>query len=195
MNICQPECKLECKVGQERFSFDAIVVGSGITGGWAAKELCEKGLKTILLERGRDLEHVSGYHTATRAPWEFDHRSALTPEEKNIHKIQTRHFSIKEENKHLYVNDLENPYHEVQRYDWIRADVLGGRSLLWGRMSFRWSDHDFEANVRDGLGIDWPIRYKDTAPWYEYVERSWASAVRPQAFPPSRTASFSKPCR
>ena len=158
-------------MGQERFSFDAIVVGSGITGGWAAKELCEKGLKTVLLERGRDLEHVSGYHTASQAPWEFPHRSALTPEEKNIHKIQTRHFSIKEENKHLYVNDLENPYHETQRYDWIRADVLGGRSLLWGRMSFRWSDHDFEANAKDGLGIDWPIRYKDIAPWYEYVER------------------------
>ena len=161
MIISQPECKLERKVGQERFSFDAIVVGSGITGGWAAKELCEKGLKTVLLERGRDLEHVSGYHTATQAPWEFPHRSALTPEEKNIHKIQTRHFSIKEENKHLYVNDLENPYHETQRYDWIRADVLGGRSLLWGRMSFRWSDHDFEANAKDGLGIDWPITEPD----------------------------------
>jgi choline dehydrogenase-like flavoprotein len=94
-------------VGQERFDFDAIVVGSGITGGWAAKELCEKGLKTVLLERGRNLEHVSGYHSAALPPWEFPHRSSLTPEEKEKHKIQNRHFSIKEENKHLYVNDLK----------------------------------------------------------------------------------------
>ena len=158
-------------MGQEIYNFDAIVVGSGITGGWAAKELCEKGLKTIMLERGKDLEHVSGYHSATKAPWEFSYRGSLTPADKEKFKIQTRHFSIKEENKHLYCNDQENPYHEEQRYDWIRADVLGGRSLLWGRMSFRWSDFDFEANLKDGLGIDWPIRYKDIAPWYEYVER------------------------
>lgn len=151
--------------------YDAIVVGSGITGGWAAKELCEKGLKTILLERGRPVEHVKDYSTATKNPWEFPHGGQLTPEEKKKYHIQTRHYSIHEDNKHYYVNDLENPYTEKQRYDWVRADVLGGRSLLWARMSFRWSDMDFEANIKDGHGSDWPIRYRDIAPWYDYVEK------------------------
>ncbi len=155
----------------ETNTFDAIVIGSGITGGWAAKELCEKGLKTLLLERGRPIEHLKDYPTATLDPWEFPHRGNLTPEEKEKHHIQVRHYSIREDNKHFYVNDLENPYIEKSRYDWVRADVLGGRSLLWARMSFRWSDLDFEANARDGAGIDWPIRYRDLAPWYDYVEK------------------------
>ncbi len=151
--------------------FDAIVVGSGISGGWAAKELCEKGLKTLLIERGRHVEHIKDYTTANQHPWEFAHRSTLTKEEKETYPIQTRHYSIREDNKHFYVLDRENPYTEVHRYDWIRGDVLGGRSLLWGRMAFRWSDLDFEANQQDGWGVDWPIRYKDLAPWYSYVER------------------------
>jgi choline dehydrogenase-like flavoprotein len=151
--------------------FDAIVVGSGISGGWAAKELCEKGLKTLMLERGKNVEHVTDYITATKNPWEFPHRSTLSKEEKETYPIQTRHYSIREDNKHFYILDKENPYTEIQRYDWIRGDVLGGRSLLWARMSFRWSDLDFEANAKDGYGVDWPIRYKDIAPWYDYVER------------------------
>jgi len=158
-------------VGRDNFSFDAIVVGSGITGGWAAKELCERGLKTLLLERGRPVEHVKDYVTANLAPWENAHRGNLTRADVERHAIQARHFSFREQTKHFYVDDLDNPYREIRRFDWIRADVLGGRSLLWGRMSFRWSDLDFEANARDGMGPDWPIRYRDLAPWYEYVER------------------------
>lgn len=155
----------------ESNQYDAIVIGSGITGGWAAKELCEKGFKTLLLERGRPLEHITDYITANKDPWEFPNRGALTQEEKELHKIQVRHFSISEDTRHFFINDQENPYSEINRYDWIRADVFGGRSLLWGRMCFRWSDEDFEANLKDGYGTDWPIRYRDLAPWYDYVEK------------------------
>jgi choline dehydrogenase-like flavoprotein len=152
-------------------TYDAIVIGSGITGGWAAKELCERGLETLLLERGRMVEHVKDYKTADRHPWQIEHGGELTGEERRKHHIQTRHYSIGGDNSHFYVDDRENPYTEVRRYDWIRTDVFGGRSLLWARMSLRWSDLDFEANARDGSAPDWPIRYRDLAPWYEYVER------------------------
>lgn len=155
----------------ELYQFDAIVIGSGISGGWAAKELCERGLKTLVLERGSMVEHIRDYTTATKNPWDFPHRNSLTAEEKRTYPVQSRHYSIGEDNKHFYVNDLENPYEEKQRYDWIRADVFGGRSLLWGRIAVRWSDVDFQANQKDGHGIDWPIRYKDLAPWYDYVEK------------------------
>lgn len=154
---------------KEKNSFDAIVVGSGISGGWAAKELCEKGLKVLLLERGKPLDHPN-YPTATKDPWEFPHRGNLTIEDKDRGYIQSRHYSYKEDNKHFYINDLENPYTEIKRFDWIRGDVVGGRSLLWARQCYRLSDLDFEANVNDGHGVDWPIRYKDIAPWYDYVE-------------------------
>lgn len=150
--------------------YDAIIVGSGISGGWAAKELCEKGLKVLMLERGRPVEHPN-YPTATMNPWDFPHRQRLTKEDIKTHPIQSRHFSFREDTKHFYINDLENPYEEVKRYDWVRGDIVGGRSLLWGRASYRWSDLDFEANLKDGHGVDWPIRYKDLAPWYDYVER------------------------
>jgi choline dehydrogenase-like flavoprotein len=155
----------------ENFEFDAIVIGSGISGGWAAKELCEKGLKTVILERGSMVEHVKDYTTANLNPWELEHRNRLTEEEKKIYHIQSRHYSIGEDNKHYYVRDIDHPYKENQRYDWVRADVFGGRSLLWGRISVRWSDIDFSANAKDGHGVDWPIRYKDVAPWYDYVEK------------------------
>ncbi len=151
-------------------SYDAIIVGSGITGGWAAKELCEKGLKVLLLERGRNVVHPN-YPTAIKDPWEFPHRLRLSKRDIETHPIQSRHYSFREDNKHFYINDLENPYEEVKRYDWIRGDVVGGRSLLWARACYRWSDLDFEANMRDGHGVDWPIRYKDIAPWYTYVEK------------------------
>lgn len=150
-------------------TFDAIVVGSGISGGWAAKELCEKGLKVLLLDRGRNVQHGE-YPTATKAPWEFDHRLNLTKADKEQNFIQSRHYSYREDNKHFYINDSENPYEEVKRFDWIRGDIVGGRSLLWARACYRWSDLDFEANLKDGHGVDWPIRYKDIAPWYDYVE-------------------------
>jgi choline dehydrogenase-like flavoprotein len=159
---------LNTKATQQN-TFDAIVVGSGISGGWAAKELCEKGLKVLMLERGRNVVH-GDYPTATKETWEFPHRLTLTEEDKKRNFIQSRHYSYKEDNKHYYINDQENPYEETKRFDWIRGDIVGGRSLLWARACYRWSDLDFEANARDGHGVDWPIRYKDIAPWYDYVE-------------------------
>ncbi len=151
-------------------TYDAIVIGSGISGGWAAKELCEKGLRTIVLERGRNVEHVKDYPTATKAPWEIAHRNHITDEMRENQFIQIRGF-CEEANSHFYVNDKENPYNQVSPFDWIRGYQVGGRSLLWGRQCYRWSDLDFEANLLDGHGVDWPIRYRDIAPWYSYVEK------------------------
>jgi len=150
-------------------SYDAIIVGSGISGGWAAKELCEKGLKVLMLERGGNVAHPD-YPTATKDPWQFEHRLHLSKEDKKKHFVQSRHWSFREDNKHFYINDQENPYDEAKRFDWIRGDIVGGRSLLWSRACYRWSDLDFEANLKDGIAIDWPIRYKDIAHWYDYAE-------------------------
>jgi choline dehydrogenase-like flavoprotein len=150
-------------------SYDAIIVGSGISGGWAAKELCEKGLKVLLLERGGNVVHPQ-YPTATKDPWDFPHRLHLTEADKKQQFVQSRHYSYREDSKHFYINDQDNPYEETKRFDWIRGDIVGGRSLLWARACYRWSDLDFEANFKDGHGVDWPIRYKDIAPWYDYVE-------------------------
>lgn len=150
-------------------TYDIIIVGSGITGGWAAKELCEKGLKVLMLERGYNVTHPL-YPTANLAPWEFTHRNNLSLADKKDHAIQSRHFSYREDNKHFYINDTQNPYEEINRFDWVRGDIVGGRSLLWGRACYRWSDYEFESNLKDGHGVDWPIRYKDLAPWYDYVE-------------------------
>lgn len=150
-------------------SYDAIIVGSGISGGWAAKELCEKGLKVLLLERGGPLDHPN-YPTANKDPWEFPYRHHLNRADKELHYVQSRHYSFREETKHYFINDQENPYEEIKRFDWVRANIVGGRSLLWARACYRWTDVDFEANTKDGHGVDWPIRYKDLAPWYNYVE-------------------------
>jgi choline dehydrogenase-like flavoprotein len=150
--------------------FDAIVVGSGISGGWAAKELCEKGLRTLVIERGGMVEHVRDYPTATLNPWDFAHAGKLTREIQEKQHIQVRGF-CNETNSHFFVNDLEHPYTQVKPFDWIRGYQVGGRSLVWGRQCYRWSDLDFEANVKEGIAVDWPIRYKDIAPWYSYVER------------------------
>ncbi|MDB5210605.1 MAG: family oxidoreductase [Sediminibacterium sp.] len=156
---------------KDKNTYDAIIVGSGISGGWAAKELCEKGLKVLLLERGKNVAEHPVYPTANMDPWEFTHRNSLSRDDKKDHAIQTRHYSYREDNKHFYINDTENPYDEINRFDWVRGDIVGGRSLLWGRACYRWSDHEFESNLKDGHGVDWPIRYKDIAPWYDYVER------------------------
>ena len=150
-------------------TFDAIIVGSGISGGWAAKELCEKGLKVLLLDRGGNVVHPN-YPTTTKDPWNFPHHIHLTQDDLKKYHVQSRHWSFREDNKNFYINDKENPYEEAKRFDWIRADVVGGRSLLWSRACYRWSDLDFEANLKDGIALDWPIRYKDIAPWYDYVE-------------------------
>ena len=154
---------------KKQHSFDAIVVGSGISGGWAAKELCEKGLKVLLLDRGKPIEHPN-YPTATKDPWDFEHHLKISSADKKRYPVQSRHWSFREDNKHFYLDDLENPYKEEQRFDWIRGNTIGGRSLLWSRACYRWSDLDFEANAKDGHGVDWPIRYKDLEYWYHYAE-------------------------
>ncbi len=156
--------------GKEEVTYDAIVVGSGISGGWAAKELAEKGLKTLLLERGRMVRH-GDYPTASMNSWDFPNRDQVSREEMKKYEKQNRTgYTIRHSTKHWFVNDLENPYTEIKRFDWMRGYHMGGRSLLWGRQSYRFSDLDFEANVREGVATDWPIRYKDIAPWYDYVE-------------------------
>ena len=152
-------------------TYDAIVIGSGISGGWAAKELCEKGLKTLVLERGRIVEHVKDYPTMNDDPWDMELRGGLTPEEQRKHQVALRSGFIGKDTEHFWANDEENPYTEVKPFLWMRAHQMGGRSLLWGKQTYRWSDLDFEANAKDGYGVDWPIRYKDIAPWYEYVEK------------------------
>ena len=150
--------------------FDAIVVGSGISGGWAAKELTEKGLKVIMLERGRNIEHVKDYTSATKDTWEFPHRGGRTQQMIKDYPVLKRDYPLNEINLDYWVKDSECPYTEVKRFDWFRGYHVGGRSLMWGRQSYRWSDLDFEANAKDGYGTDWPIRYKDLAAWYDYVE-------------------------
>ncbi|MEP6616641.1 MAG: GMC family oxidoreductase [Ginsengibacter sp.] len=152
-------------------TYDAIVIGSGISGGWAAKELTEKGLKTIMLERGRNVEHVKDYVNATKGPWEFTHRGGRTQQMIKDHPVLSRDYTLNEQNLQFWVDERESPYVEVKRFDWFRGYQVGGRSLLWGRQSYRWSDFDFEANAKDGIAVDWPIRYKDIAPWYSYVEK------------------------
>ncbi len=152
-------------------TFDAIVVGSGISGGWAAKELTEKGLKVLLLERGRNIEHVKDYVNANKEAWDYPHRGRRTQQMINDYPVLKRDYPLNETNLDYWVKDSESPYTEVKRYDWFRGYHVGGRSLMWGRQSYRWSDFDFEANAKDGIAVDWPVRYKDIAPWYDYVEK------------------------
>lgn len=155
-------------------SYDAIVVGSGITGGWAAKELTEHGLRTLVIERGRHVEHGKDYVTEWKEPWEFAHRGRGDKQlYQRDYPIQSKNYAFGEATQHFFVNDREHPYitDGPQEFRWIRGYHLGGRSLLWGRVCLRWSDLDFEANLRDGHGVDWPIRYADLAPWYSHVER------------------------
>ncbi|MBZ5856667.1 GMC oxidoreductase [Flavihumibacter profundi] len=152
-------------------TYDAIVVGSGISGGWAAKELCEKGLKTLVLERGRDVVHIKDYTDTSKNLWELPHRGGITQEDRRINPIQTKVYAYNEVSKHFLVNDQNHPYIQKKPYIWIRGYQVGGRSLVWGRMCLRFSDLDFEANLKEGVGVDWPIRYKDLAPWYDYVEK------------------------
>ncbi|RZF61924.1 GMC oxidoreductase [Sphingobacterium corticibacterium] len=152
--------------------YDAIVIGSGISGGWAAKELTEKGLKTIMLERGRNVEHIKDYH-ANKDTWEYPHRGGRTKQMEKDYPVLKRDYPLNEKNLDFWVNEKESPYTEVKRFDWYRGYHVGGRSLMWGRQSYRFSDLDFEANIKDGHGTDWPIRYADIAPWYSYAEK-WA---------------------
>jgi choline dehydrogenase-like flavoprotein len=157
--------------GRDSQTFDAIVIGSGISGGWAAKELCEKGLKTLVLERGRNVEHIKDYPTAMAESWELPHRGELTPEFRRENPVLTRSEGVNGANQHFFVRDKEHPFEQKKPYSGIRGYQVGGKSLMWARWTQRWSDLDFEANARDGTAIDWPIRYADIAPWYSYVEK------------------------
>lgn len=152
-------------------TFDAIVVGSGISGGWAAMELTKLGLKTIMLERGRDIKHVKDYTNASKDVWEFPHHGRRTQQMIEDYPVLKRDYPLSEETLDYWVKDKECPYTETKPFSWFRGYHVGGRSLMWGRQSYRWNKWDFEANLRDGHGVDWPIRYDDLAPWYSYAEK------------------------
>jgi len=155
--------------GAGQHTFDAIVVGSGITGGWAAKELCEKGLKTLVLERGKNVVHIRDYPTAILNPWDFEFRGNHTEKEKAVDPIRTAYGDAG--GSIFFVRDSDHPYIQEKPFTWVRGYQVGGRSLTWGRQCYRYSDLDFEANLKDGIAVDWPIRYNDLAPWYDYVEK------------------------
>nr|MBI1232257.1 GMC family oxidoreductase [Cytophagales bacterium] len=152
-------------------TFDAIVIGSGMSGGWAAKELTEKGLKTLVLERGKAVDHVKDYPTTNLSPWEFEHRGAIPEDIRKENPVVSRCYAFREDAQHFFVKDTEHPYVQEKPFDWIRGYQTGGKSLLWARQVQRWSDFDFEGPARDGFAVDWPIRYNDLAPWYSHVEK------------------------
>ena len=152
-------------------TYDAIVVGSGISGGWAAKELTERGLRVLMLERGKNVEHIKDYGNALKTPWEYPHRGGRTQAMEEAYPVLKRDYPLNEKNLDWWASDKDSPYTEIKRFDWYRGYHVGGRSLLWGRQSYRLGDLDFEANAREGIAIDWPIRYEDLAPWYDHVER------------------------
>ena len=158
-------------MGTKNTSFDAIVIGSGISGGWAAKEFCEKGLKTLVLERGRDVKHLKDYPTTNLRPWEFEHRGQVPVAIQEANPVVSRCYAFREDAMHFFVKDNEHPYVQDKPFDWIRGYQVGGKSLLWARHTQRWSDFDFEGPARDGFAVDWPIRYRDLAPWYSYTEK------------------------
>lgn len=152
-------------------TYDAIVIGSGISGGWAAKELCEHGLKTLVVERGRMVKHLKDYPTAVKNPWDFPHRGQLPISVEKENPIVSRCYAFTETAEHFFVKDKEHPYVQEKPFDWIRGYQVGGKSLLWARQTQRWSKFDFEGPARDGYAVDWPIRYGDLAPWYSHVEK------------------------
>ena len=156
---------------KEERTFDVIVIGSGISGGWAAKEFGEKGLKTLVLERGRNVVHNKDYPTTTMMPWEFEHKNELTAEIKEANPVISKCYAFREDAMHFFVKDAEHPYVQEKPFDWIRGYQVGGKSLMWARQTQRWSNYDFEGPARDGFAVDWPIRYNDLAPWYSYVEK------------------------
>jgi choline dehydrogenase-like flavoprotein len=157
--------------GTRKNSYDAIVIGSGISGGWAVKELCELGLKTLVLERGRNITHIKDYSTATRNPWDFTHRGNITAALKKENPIISKCYAFDEAAQHFFVKDKEHPYVQEKPFDWIRGYQVGGKSLMWARETQRWSPFEFESAARDGYAVDWPIRYNDLAPWYSHVEK------------------------
>lgn len=157
--------------GKRSHSYDAIVIGSGISGGWAAKELCEKGLQTLVLERGRHVEHIDDYPTAHKEAWELPLNGEMSAEFRRQNPVLARCYAINQATEHFFVRDNEHPYRQEKPFDWIRGYQVGGKSLMWARWVQRWSEFDFQSNADNGVGIDWPIRYEDIAPWYSYVEK------------------------
>ena len=157
--------------GTEQHTYDAIVIGSGISGGWAAKELCDLGVKTLVLERGRNIEHIKDYPTATKGPWEFKHHQQETLAVTKENPVISRCYAYGEDTDHFFVKDTEHPYIQEKPFDWIRGYQVGGKSIMWGRACQRWSDFEFSAPQRYGYAVDWPIRYADIAPWYSHVEK------------------------
>lgn len=152
-------------------TFDVIVIGSGLSGGWAAKEFTEKGLKTLVLERGKEVKHLKDYPTTNKMPWEFPHRNEVPQDIKDENPVISKCYAFREDAIHFFVKDKEHPYVQEKPFDWIRGYQTGGKSLMWARQTQRWSEYDFEGPARDGYAVDWPIRYKDLAPWYSYVEK------------------------
>ena len=152
-------------------SFDAIVIGSGISGGWAAKELCDQGLKTLVLERGRDVKHIKDYPTMTKNPWDFDYRGRMPRDFHEENPLIAKAAGFGEDTAHFFIKDKDHPYIQKRPFDWIRGYQVGGKSLIWGRACQRWSYYEFKAPKKYGYGIEWPIAYKDIAPWYSYVEK------------------------
>ena len=151
--------------------FDAIVIGAGMTGGWAAKEFCDQGLKTLLLERGRNVEHIKDYPTTNMQPWDFKHRGRIPIEVKEANPVISRCYAFREDAMHFFVKDQDHPYVQSKPFDWIRGYQVGGRSIMWARQTQRWSNFDFEGPARDGFAVDWPIRYQDLDKWYTHVEQ------------------------
>ncbi|MEO6330074.1 MAG: GMC family oxidoreductase [Ginsengibacter sp.] len=156
---------------KETRNFDAIVIGSGMSGGWAAKEFAEKGLKTLVLERGRDVKHLTDYPTTNMNPWEFKHRGEVPQEIRQANPVISKCYAFREDAMHFFVKDTDHPYVQDKPFDWIRGYQVGGKSIMWARQTQRWSNYDFEGPARDGFAVDWPIRYNDIAPWYSYVEK------------------------
>ena len=175
------------------FDYDAIVVGTGVSGGWAAKELCEKGLKTLVLERGRMVEHIKDYPTMNDDHWDYPAGDIKTRKIRERQPKQNRTGQVREHSKHFFVDDIDNPYNEKKPFNWLRGYHVGGRSLTWGRQVYRLGDIDFEANAKDGIGVDWPIRYKDIAPWYDYVEEYIGISGEKMNLPQLPDGKFLKP--
>ncbi|GEO05859.1 GMC family oxidoreductase [Adhaeribacter aerolatus] len=178
---------------QAQNTYDAIVIGSGVSGGWAAKELTEKGLKTLMLERGHKLEHVKDYTSAMKDPWEFKYRGRITQKQRESHPYISRDYPYNEYNESYWIKDIDSPYTEKKRFDWFRGNIVGGKSIMWGRQSYRLSDIDFEANLKEGIATDWPIRYKDIAPWYDYVEKYVGISGQAEGLPQLPDGQFLPP--
>ena len=174
-------------------TYDAIVVGSGVSGGYAAKELTEKGLRVLVLEKGKKFDHVTAYEPSYKDPWDFKYNGLLTNEQKASHPKLSRDYPYNEMTDKYWMNDSDALYKEVKRFDWFRPDIVGGKSIMWGRQTYRLSDIDFEANLKDGIAVDWPIRYKDIAPWYSYVEKHVGISGEALGLPQLPDSEFLKP--